>query len=394
MEIYILDPLYRRIHLFDRYESLIWTERYSEVGDFKLVIESTPSTRTLFKTGVKLGMSHSDRGMIVETVVDKIDEDGRRMLTIDGHSFEKILTDRAAAKKANPADPAPMAEWVLTGKPADVARELVFSVISPNGLNLYDQLPLLRPSTERYSPEENIPEPEEVITVKIAPKTLYDALKELCDAWQMGFRLVKPRTQAALYFEIYSGNNRTTGQFTRTPVVFSPELDNLQNTTELNTIDQSKNVAYVFSPAGFLMVQPENVPPDTEGFDRNVLIVNADDVTAETPNKDQVLRQRGLEAIAQAKAIQAFDGEINQNSQYTYGVDYVVGDLVEMRNIDGLTNQMRVTEQIFVSDKEGERSYPTLALATFVNEGSWMSWRSNRTWFDLSDDLTTWSEQP
>lgn len=394
MEIYVLDSLYRRIHLFDRYDSLIWTERYSELGDFKLVIQSAPSTRSLLKTGVKLGFSHSDRGMIVETVEDKVDDDGRRMLTIEGRSFEKILTDRVAAKKANPTDPTPMAEWILTGKPADVARELVFSVISPNGLNSYDTVPLLRPSTERYSPEENIPEPEDSITVKIAPNTLYDALKELCDVWQMGFRLVKPQTGGSLYFEIYSGNNRTTGQHTRTPVVFSPELDNLQNTTELNTINQSKNVAYVFSPAGFLMVQPEDVPPDTDGFDRNVLIVNADDVEAETPNKDQILRQRGLEAIAQAKAIQAFDGEINQNSQYTYGVDYVVGDLVEMRNIDGLANQMRVTEQIFVSDKEGERSYPTLALATFVNEGSWLSWRSNRTWFDLSDDPITWSEQP
>jgi hypothetical protein len=66
--------------------------------------------------------------------------------------------------------------------------------------------------------------------------------------------------------------------------------------------------------------------------------------------------------------------------------------VVETRNADGVTNNMRVTEQIFVSDQEGERAYPTLTLNTFINTGSWLSWLNNKTWSELTDE--EWADQP
>ncbi|MCA1806536.1 MAG: siphovirus ReqiPepy6 Gp37-like family protein, partial [Actinobacteria bacterium] len=81
-----------------------------------------------------------------------------------------------------------------------------------------------------------------------------------------------------------------------------------------------------------------------------------------------------------------FDGEVNENSEFTYGVDYDVGDLVEMRNKDGIITYKRVLEQIFVSDSEGERAYPTLALDMFAGENTWLSW-TNKT--QVWEDFTT-----
>ena len=394
MELYLLDVLYRKEHLFDRFESLIWTERFSSFGDFKLIIESTPRTRSLFKSGALLGLSESYRMMIAESVEDKTDDDGRRVLEVQGPSVEAFLKHRVAARTVSLTDPTPVANWTITKPPADVVREIVQTSIKLAPIDGFDSISFLRDTSERFSPQENVLEPPDPITTKVLPAPLYDVVKEICDSWQMGFRFVKPHSGAALYFEVYCGNNRTSGQSSRTPVVFSPELDNLQNTTSLQNIENAKNIAYVFSPAGFEIVRPESVDPYSFGFERRVLMVSADDVEAGTPNASQILRQRGYEALAQAKAINAFDGEINQNSRYIYGVDYSVGDLVEIRNIDGVANQMRVTEQIFVSDREGDRSYPTLELATFINEGSWMSWRSNVTWGDLDTDPITWAEQP
>ena len=394
MELYLLDTLYRKAHLFDRFESLIWTERFSSFGDFKLIIESTPTTRSLFKPGALLGLSESYRMMIAESVEDKTDDDGRRVLEVQGPSAEAFMKHRAAARGVSLIDTTLISNWTITKPPADLVREIVKSSISSYALDGFDNISFLRDTSERFSPQENVLEPPDPITVKVLPAPLYDVVKEICDSWQMGFRFVKPHAGAALYFEVYCGNNRTSGQSSRTPVIFSPELDNLQNITSLRTIENAKNIAYVFSPAGFEIVRPESVDPYSFGFERRVLTVSADDVEAGTPNASQILRQRGFEALAQAKAINAFDGEINQNSRYIYGVDYSVGDLVEIRNIDGVANQMRVTEQIFVSDREGDRSYPTLELATFINEGSWMSWRSNITWGDLATDPITWSEQP
>jgi hypothetical protein len=54
MEVYTLDSLLRRTTVVDVYQSLIWTERWIESGDFQLDIVSTPATRRLFAAGTKL----------------------------------------------------------------------------------------------------------------------------------------------------------------------------------------------------------------------------------------------------------------------------------------------------------------------------------------------------
>jgi hypothetical protein len=56
---------------------------------------------------------------------------------------------------------------------------------------------------------------------------------------------------------------------------------------------------------------------------------------------------------------------------------------------------MRVTEQIFISDKEGTRSYPTLSLTAYITPGSWAAYDPTKAWFDLDSDTTdVWSNQP
>jgi hypothetical protein len=225
--------------------------------------------------------------------------------------------------------------------------------------------------------------------------TVYDAIAQICSTYNLGFRLLREYDTSNLWFDIYSGSDRTTGQSTLAPVVFAPGLDNLENTKELTIVENAKNVAYVFSPAGFEMVYPEDVDPDVEGFERRVLVVNASDITSENPDVSAALIQRGKEELAKNRTYQAFDGEISQNSSYKYGIHYNLGDLIEMRNEDGIANNMRVTEQIFVSDKEGERAYPTLTLNVFINTGSWLSWMKDKTWLDLDSDTdSVWGNQP
>jgi hypothetical protein len=106
------------------------------------------------------------------------------------------------------------------------------------------------------------------------------------------------------------------------------------------------------------------------------------------------MRLRGLAELSKNRQVSAFDGQITQYSDYKYGVDYQLGDLIEVRNTDGSTNKMRITEQIFVSDKEGDRTYPTLALNQFITPGSWLGWDFNQKWVDLDANMMTWADQP
>jgi hypothetical protein len=325
--------------------------------------------------------------MIVETVEDANDSEGRSILTVKGRSLEAILEDRVAMASLTDLTTSP--KWVITDTPTEVARKIFHDICVTGILDTQDIIPFVVEDT--IMPTDTIPEPADPITVELDPQTVYNAIRDLSAIWVFGFRLLRNFDSSQLYFDVYMGSDRTTSQTILPAVVFTPELDNLQNTTELTTIDKAKNVAYVFSPAGVLMVYAPNVDPDIEGFERRILNVIASDITVDNPDIPAALLQRGLEELAKNRTFQAFDGEINPNSTYKYQTHYYLGDIVEVRNRDGLTNKMRIVEQIFVSDGEGERSYPTLALNQFVTTGSWLSMRT-----EVWDDFTTeyWADMP
>jgi hypothetical protein len=223
------------------------------------------------------------------------------------------------------------------------------------------------------------------------PQVLYDAIKDICEIYEMGFRFARHRYTSELYFDIYTGSDRTTRQTDLPPVIFSTDFDNLINVSQIDSITDSKNVAYVFAKGGWEIVYADNIDPSIAGFKRRVMYVSADDIDEAITGTQlsALLRKRGADALALTKGITVLDGEISQNSQYKPGVHYWLGDLVEMRDSDGLTNYMRVTEQIFVSDPEGERSYPTLAFNHQVMPGTWASWESNGVW---EDELGVWAD--
>jgi hypothetical protein len=391
MDVYILDELYRRTGtVIDRFESMIWTERFSSYGDFELIVHSTFDTRTRLVPGVRLAINESYRVMTIETVEDTTDADGRQLLKVKGPSLEEILEDRVAMGVLGDLTTNP--KWIITDAPADIARTIFHEICIDGTLDLGDIIPSVTEGSSIF-PEDTIGEPTDEVTYEIEPQTVYTAIKNIADLYDFGFRLVRNLDTSQLYFDVYMGCDRTTQQSTLPAVVFSPELDNLQNTTQLTTTALYKNVAYVVSPVGAEVVYPLDIDPEIEGFERHVLLVVANDITDVDPGDatDKMI-QRGLEALSRQRKFSAFDGEINQNSQYKYGTHYNLGDLVELRNTDGHTNVMQVTEQIFVSDKEGERTYPTLQINEFITPGSWLAWDYNQVWEDLGE-FEYWEDQ-
>lgn len=389
MEVYTLDPLLRRSELFEDHESLIWTERYKQYGDFELQIATSLRARSLLKPGTYLAMNKSRRVMKIETVEEK-NVDRKRIMTIKGRSLEAIMMDRVAKESVSDLTTSPT--WNITGlTPMGIARKIFHDICVTGVLSSKDVIPYIFEGS--FAEPSNIPEPTDIINAAIPPLSVYDALIQLTDVWDFGFRILRQGDMSKLWFDVYTGADRTTSQTILPAVIFSPDLDNLHNVSELTTIQGAKNVAYVYSPAGFQMVYADDVDPDIDGFDRKVLIVTADDITADsTSDILAALIQRGKEELAKNRTLQAFDGEISQTSQYFPGRDYNVGDLVEQRNSDGVTNQMRVSEIIYVSDAEGERSYPTLSINKYINAGSWLAWMNNKMWSELGSE--EWADQP
>lgn len=389
MELYVLDDMFRRDQVVDVFDSLIWTERFQKEGDFELNILSTPENRSTFSAGTWLALNESMRVMEVETLEDAVSADGIKNLKVTGRSLEKCLYDRIA--RGSMASTTTESKWKLIGTPGASMRKIFHDICVLGTLDPLDKIPYIVEG--KLLPNDTISEYAEEVTIELDPKTVADALIEIGSQYDLGFRMLRNADLSQIYWDVYAGSDRTTAQSSLPAVIFSPDLDNLQDTKALTSNALYKNVAYVFSPAGYKVVYGDNVDPNVAGFDRRVLVVQADDITDAATADAQMLR-RGLDELAKNRQVSAFDGEITQYSDYKYGVDYQLGDLIELRNTDGSTNDMRITEQIFVSDKEGDKSYPTLSLNKFITPGSWLGWDSNQEWIDLDASMTAWADQP
>lgn len=384
MDLYILDSLLRREQLVDDFESLIWSERFSAYGDFELRLRSTLKNRNRFPVGTNLAIPGSYRVMTVETFEDTTDAEGREVLILKGRSLERILEDRVARGVLGDLTTTP--KWVLEGTPGAIARQIFHDICVAGVLDPADIIPMVIEGT--ILPDDTIPESSEEVSYEIDLVTVYKAIKDICDLYDLGFRLLRNQDRTELYWDVYSGSDRTSTQSDLPAVIFSPSLDSLHNTSELTSTAVYKNVAYVFSPVGNEIVYLPDVDPTTTGFERRVLIVKADDIVDEDPpTASAKMIQRGIEELSRNRRFSAFDGEITQNGMYQYGRDYNLGDLVEFQNKTGAINLMRVTEQIFVSDQEGDRSYPTLSMNTFITPGSWADWDPEEVWAEVDPGL-------
>ena len=390
MDLYTLDSQLRRIEVIDEYISLIWTERYNELGDFELEIADNPTIRDTLAKGTRVVILESNRVMEVEDIESSEDEDGNNILTFKGFEISKILDQRAAMPSM--ASLTTRSKWEVTGPPADIIRSLVRDICLDGDLDAYDVIPYLQSGS--LTPAGNIPEPSTSVTMTFDLGTLYEAVRKVCVTYNLGFRMIRNYELSQLYFEVYTGDDRTTSQQIKPAVIFSKNLDSLSNIKEYSSIGDYKNVAYVFAKNGYTKVYADGVPTTISGFDRRVLYVNADDITlAAGTALDAAMLQRGREELAKCKPIIAFDGEIPQYTQYKYRTDYNLGDLVEIRASSGNINNMRVTENIFISDSEGFRSYPTLTFDQIVVQGTWLSWSPTQKWSDVPNDTNNeWAD--
>lgn len=377
MDVYLLDrQTFRRSLLVDDFESMIWTERFADVGDFQLVIASTERTRSIFSVGTMLQIQKSNRVMTTTRIVDQYDDNDNRMLTVIGKSLESILQSRVARLTMLGSEAE--SKWTLSGTPKGIA-EAIFVHICVNGaLGLGDRIPYYYPGN--FYPEDTLPYINSTITTDITSTTVFDAIKSLCDSYGMGFRLVRRGDADEVYFNIYTGRDRTIAQSSLPIVVFSPDLDNLSRVSRVDSNDNHKNVAIVTGKDISITVYGPDARADVMGFNRKVIHLTASDVVGTDEAAIEALKQYGLSELANHTIIKAFDGEISQDSAYQYGVDYDLGDMIELRTDYGETNNMRVTEQTFVHDAQGERSYPTLVIDVIVTPGSWGSWDALDSW--------------
>lgn len=404
MDIFILDPLLRPVDVVDEYISFIWTERWDSMGDFEIVTLASPNNKRRFVADTKLSITQSKRVMIVETIEETDDVENGSVLKVKGRCLNMMLEKRLAVSISTFSG-AVRVSWDTYGwTPLELPILYFFSICYWGDSSPGDVLPFIQYEVPSLYPPENIPDPwPSDFEWSTKPKDLYAAIRDICTAYDIGFRFYKDPDASKLYFEATMGSDRTTQQTDFTPVIFSQDMANLIDTTEFTDYTKYYNAVLViyFYKDEFdnditmsEFVKADELDFSEGGFDQKVKMLSVTQIPEDMDLVDvpDYLIKLGEEELGRNKPVNVYDGEIAKNSTYVYEVDYNLGDIVEVRGNDGGTAYMRVVEQIFKCDSAGEASYPSLITKSFVNPGTWASWKYDVEWVAMGSD-EYWSNQ-
>ncbi len=213
---------------------------------------------------------------------------------------------------------------------------------------------------------------------------LYDAMIELCNLYELGFR-IRLNVEAAtpyLTFSVYAGSDRSYDQTDNQYVIFSPSFENLITSSLLEDVMTYRSVTLVAGEDKYqnrktLIVNDPNPylnAPGGSGLSRRELYTDARDIQSETysdsgdpvPVPDNVyygyLRTRGEEKLAENRATKEFEGEVEYNQVFEYGQDFTRGDIVQVETEYNVTARMRIMKFVRSQDETGIKAYPVFKI--------------------------------
>lgn len=355
MDVTVLDTSFRATTIIDEYESVIWTERYSEYGDSQLVATATTRNLEALKEDYYLAVPTSDNLMIIETIEVETDVENGGSLTVTARSLESLLERRIV--------------WVQTLLSGNLQNG-VEKLLNENAINPSDtsrKIPGLEFEQSTDSAITSL-----TISAQFTGDNLYDAVKAICDSKNIGFR-IRFAEPDRLIFSLYAGKDRTYDQNDNPFVIFSPDFDNLVNSNYLESKKLLKTVALVAGEGEGVDRKTATVAIESgaeSGFSRRELFVDARDISTQTEEGVDLtddeysnqLKQRGSEKLSENITVKSFEGESDtDNTNFIFGEDYYLGDIVQIENEYGMTATSRITEMVFSQDTSGYSAYPTFS---------------------------------
>lgn len=398
MDIFILDDQLRHVDIIDEYVSLIWTERWDEMGDFELVTLSTASTKNRFFPDAQITIPDSRHVMVVETVEETIDVEKGSILKIKGRDLICMAEKRLAVSK-HPVSGEILPSWDHSGfTPKELILRKFSAICFDSEIDVDDNIPYLQDPEleESLYPPDTIDEPMPGgIEWAQKPMSLYAAIKEIGDVYDLGFRLYRDPNDPKLYFNVSIGSDRTSVQTELPPIIFSQDMVNLIDTTEFIDYSKHYNVVHVIyfykdeldvDVTTSVIVEAPEIAFSTGGFQRKVRLLSVTQIPEGIVDIETYLIQLGNEELMKFRPTDVYDGEVAKNATYVYERDYYLGDLLEIRGTNGGVAYMRVVEQIFKSDATGDSSYPSLVTKTSITPGTWASWQYDVEWSAMGSD--------
>lgn len=358
MDLIMLDTQFRAVDTLETYESVIWTDRYYNYGDFELYIPVSNKIMSEIKQDYYLWSSESEHMMIIEDIeIDSSVEEGNYVI-ITGRSLESILDRRIV-----------WAQTTLDGKlQGQIQKILNDAIISPSDSKRKIDNFIFQESTDEYI--SNI-----TIQAQYTGDNVLDVIRDACQANDIGFKIVL-NSDNRFVFSLYYGEDRSYAQESNPYVVFSPNFENIINSNYIDSKKTYKSITLVAGEGeGSARKTLEVVKDELTGLNRRELFTDARDISSKVDNRDlttaeynALLKTRGEEKLAENYYIRSFDGEVEATQIYKYGTDFFMGDTVQLENEYGMESKARIIEFIHSESRSGISKYPTFKVIDEDNQ--------------------------
>lgn len=432
IELYILDGDLNQIGIIDNYQSLIWANRYLEVGDCELYLHASCEALELLKKGNYISRLDDEMVCRIEKIEIDTNVENGNYLIVKGFDVKKILRQRVIWSQTN-----------IDGNVEDYIRNLIYkSLVNPN---------LSARAITNASGRQNFllgdkANFKEVTTQQVTYKSVEEKVKELCTTYGWGYKVIVDIGN--FYFVLYKGEDRSNN------VVFSNEYENLIETHYSEDLTNLANVALV-AGEGEGSERARNVSGYAESLDRfeiyvdardisrtitweeltnmypratsggqgyidgtyykmgyiNIPIVDSDQLTqlqinypdgeviyiqgiqyyrtydpiiadlestSPQSNDSVVLRDivysvyllnRGYEKLAEYGTVVSFEGIVEPNTTFEYKKDYMLGDEVTVVNEYEISTKARIVEVVEIYDTNGYSIEPKFEYLEVSNNG-------------------------
>lgn len=342
-------------------ESIVWTERYRDAGDFKIKAPLSSGLREFLPIGTFVSHSDTFEVMIVENHHIKEDPDKDPALEISGRSFESWLENRVTGLNQVRASNLILEYELSADNSWDQAVQLVNDHVAESGAHAADFIPDVFASSV-------VPGSGTSVARTFPREDVYRSLKNLLVVDNIGVKTHRPHSFAgsfsptAIVLVVHNGVDHSD------KVIFSVKSGDLDGAEYLWSDKTYKNAAVIVGQYINVFSAPTW---DPKNFYRKYLIVDGSDIDGRfdaaptggtLTNVMNKMQNRGLQAITNQNRIALIGADISELSKYEYRKDYNIGDIVTVDASYGQMRPMRVIEFTEIMDENEYKAYPTLEL--------------------------------
>lgn len=305
------------------FETFIWPTAFNAYSTFELWAPVNDENKELLKDGNIIWPDGSETAGVIEIVNPDKNDKGVLRFNIKGRTLESLLTRRII--------------WGTYNKttkeyPSTITRELV----NESAINVADEkrkLPFLELADDPLVGEK--------ITYQKTGGELYEAINKLATEASIGFKVVFDPRNKRMIFQVLKGVDRTYGNENDIePIILDSDLQDILTSNYYRNSQDYKNIALVAGEdSGDARKKVIVGSEDVSGFDRREAYIDARDLQSETTTGEttsltdeeynELLIQRGNEKLSELKVTETFEASLRiTGSQYEFGKDYFVGDIV------------------------------------------------------------------